>query len=66
MKKGLEIAPNNPEIWYNLGGAYFTMKEYPKAMEAWEKTLQLKPSHQQAQQGYAAIKAMMASQPVKK
>jgi hypothetical protein len=65
MKKGLEIAPNNPEIWYNLGGAYFTMKDYPEAMAAWEKTLQLKPDHQQAQQGYAAIKSMMGIQPVK-
>jgi tetratricopeptide (TPR) repeat protein len=66
MKKGLEIAPNNPEIWYNLGGAYYTIKEYQKAMEAWDKTLQLKPDHQQARQGYAAIQAMMGTQTVKK
>lgn len=56
METGVKIAPANAEIWYNLGGAYFTIKNYPKAIEAWEKTLQLKPDHQQAKEGLSALK----------
>ncbi len=56
METGIHIAPGNAEIWYNLGGAYYTIKNYPKAIEAWEKTIQLKPDHQQAKEGLNALK----------
>jgi len=66
MQIGLQIAPNNAEIWYNLGGAYFTVKDYQKAMDAWGKTLELNPNHQQAAQGYNTLKKMLTGTPVKK
>jgi hypothetical protein len=65
MEKAKEINPNNPEIWYNIGGAYYTIKNYQKALECWGQALQLKPDHQQALQGYTALKNMMNPQPVK-
>ena len=55
IEKGLTIDSNFVELWYNLGGLYFTIKDYPNAKHAWEKTLQLKPDHKLAQQGYAAL-----------
>ncbi len=58
MQKGLQVAPNNAEIWYNLGGAYFTIKDYPKALDAWARTLQLNPNHPQAKHGYETLKNM--------
>lgn len=64
MEKAREILPNNPEIWYNIGGAYYTIKDYQKAIDAWGKTLQLKPDHQQARQGYEALMKIITSQPV--
>lgn len=64
MEKAKQIAPNNPEIWYNIGGAYFTINDYQKALEAWGKTLEIKPDHQQAQQGYMELKKIIANQPV--
>ena len=66
MEKAKQIAPNNPDVWYNLGGAYYTIKDYPKAMEAWQHTLQLKPDHAQAKQGCEALQRMMGPQPIQK
>jgi tetratricopeptide (TPR) repeat protein len=67
MQKGLEVDPDNAEIWYNIGGAYYTVKDYQKALEAWEKTLQLKPDHQLARNGYTILKNMLSSpKPLKK
>ena len=55
IEKASQIAPNNPETWYNLGGVYFTYKNFGKAKEAWEKTLQLNPNHEMARKGLAAL-----------
>jgi hypothetical protein len=44
------LEPNNPEAWYNLGGAYFNSRKYFEAKQAWERTLQLNPNHAQAKQ----------------
>jgi len=66
MEKAKAITPNNPEVWYNLGGAYFTIKDYQKALDCWQKTLELKPDHPQAKQGYEALKAMVAQSSMKK
>lgn len=55
LEKGTNVDPSNPELWYNLGGASFTIKDYAKARMAWTKTLQLKPDHKEAQQGMMAL-----------
>ncbi|MGZ4036082.1 MAG: tetratricopeptide repeat protein, partial [Bacteroidia bacterium] len=55
LEKAVEIAPQNADYWYNIGGAAFTMKDYEKARFAWTKTLELKRDYVQAQQGMNAL-----------
>jgi len=55
MKKGLAFTPNNPDIWYNIGGVYFTIHQYDSARMAWNKTLQLKPDYKDALRGMSAL-----------
>ncbi|NDC40750.1 MAG: tetratricopeptide repeat protein [Chitinophagia bacterium] len=61
FKKGLAIDSTNFELWYNMGGAYYTNKQYREAINAWNMSLQIKPGYQQAIQGmnaaYNALKA---------
>jgi len=42
------LEPNNPEAWYNLGGAFYNSRNYVKAKQAWERTLMLNPNHVEA------------------
>ena len=53
FERASKIFPQDPEIWYNLGGSAFSLGDYAKARMAWEKCLQLKPDHQQAKNGLA-------------
>lgn len=62
MMKASEVDPENAEIWYNLGGACFTIKKYDKAREAWEKTIQLNPNHKDALRGLDALKIIKYSE----
>ena len=55
LEKAVEADPSNPDLWYNLGGASFTVNDFKRAREAWTKTLELKPDYEQAKQGLAAI-----------
>ena len=55
LEQAVEIEPGNADYWYNLGGASFTIKDFEKAKAAWKKTLELKPDHEQARQGLAAL-----------
>jgi protein O-mannosyl-transferase len=43
MRKGISEDSTIAEIWYNLGGAYFSIHQYDSARYAWITTLQLKP-----------------------
>lgn len=47
--------PDNPEIWYNLGGAYYSVQKYDKAKEAWNRCLTIKPDHPQARLGMSDL-----------
>jgi tetratricopeptide (TPR) repeat protein len=58
-KKGLAIDPTNADLWYNMGGAYFTNKQYPDALDCFKKALQLKPNNPNAQQGISAAMQML-------
>jgi cytochrome c-type biogenesis protein CcmH/NrfG len=53
FERASKIFPQDPEIWYNLGGSAFSLGDYAKARMAFEKCLQLKPDHQQAKNGLA-------------
>ena len=56
IRKASAIDPQNAEIWYNLGGAYFTRQEFEKAQEAWNNVLLINPDHQDAKRGLEALK----------
>jgi hypothetical protein len=58
MKKALKHDSMNADIWYNLGGAYFTIQQYDSAKYAWLKTLQYKPDNADAQRGLQAINSV--------
>lgn len=55
LEKAAAIDPSNPDIWYNLGGASYTVQDYKRAREAWTQALMLKPDYEQAKQGLQAI-----------
>jgi len=67
--KGIAIDSTNSDLWYNLGGAYFSNKQYKEAVGAWQIALKIKPDNKQAQAGMqAAMGALNAAngQPPKK
>lgn len=51
IKEGINIEPENPYMWYNLGRAYFNNKKYDSARYDWELTLKLNPSFEDARKG---------------
>lgn len=55
FEKGTRIYPQDPELWYNLGGACFSMGYLSKAKMAFERCLQIKPDHAQARNGLSNI-----------
>ncbi len=55
LKKGLMADNTNPDLWYNIGGAYFTIKQWDSARYAWNAALQLKPDYDLAKKGLAAL-----------
>lgn len=60
MQKGISEDSTNPELWYNLGGIYYTVHLFDSARYAWNRTLQLNPEPtllQAAQGGLSALPA---------
>lgn len=55
MRKALFDDSTNADIWYNIGGAYFTLHKYDSARYAWLKALQYKPDDVNAQRGLQAL-----------
>jgi protein O-mannosyl-transferase len=55
MNKALIYDSANSDIWYNIGGAYFTIQKYDSAKYAWLKALQYKPGNIDAQRGLQAL-----------
>jgi tetratricopeptide (TPR) repeat protein len=53
FERALRFKANDPEIWYNLGGVSYNLKDYAKAKEAFAKCLQLDPNNQLAKNGLA-------------
>ncbi|MHB9154876.1 MAG: tetratricopeptide repeat protein [Endomicrobiales bacterium] len=46
FRKVLEIDPNNPENYYNLGQAYIKQEEYEKALQAFMQGVRLNPGNE--------------------
>ncbi len=65
-KKGLKIDSTNVDLWYNMGGAYYTNKQYPEAAGAFQKALKINPNNQQAQNGLNATIQMLNGGPAQK
>lgn len=55
IKEAIAEYPRDADLWYNLGGAYFTAHIYDSAYYTWQKTLQINPRHALAKQGLASI-----------
>jgi tetratricopeptide (TPR) repeat protein len=57
LYRAKNVAPNNPEAYYNLGGAYLSVARNLDSAEFYfTKTVQMNPQHQQANQGLASVK----------
>ncbi len=70
FNKGIRIDSTNAELWYNLGGAYYSNKQLPQAIQAWNMAIKINPNHTQAKAGRQAaidlVKQAMATNPNKK
>lgn len=61
FQRASKVFPRDPEIWYNLGGAAFSLRDFGRAKFAFERCLQLNPNHAQAKNGLANIPAGVTS-----
>ncbi|MGZ3864553.1 MAG: tetratricopeptide repeat protein [Bacteroidia bacterium] len=57
FQRATKICPNDSQLWYNLGGVSYTLKDYAKAKEAFTRCLQIDPNNQQAKNGLAGCPA---------
>ncbi|MGH7376550.1 MAG: tetratricopeptide repeat protein, partial [Candidatus Methylomirabilales bacterium] len=53
LRGGLELDANDPELWYNLGVAYLSKREFNQAREAFAATIQRDPEHLDARNNLA-------------
>ncbi len=63
LKKGIAVDSLNPELWYNLGGALYSNRQLPDAIDAWKTALKLKPDYTQAQRGLQAAMGALNGTP---
>lgn len=47
-KKAIELKPDYPEAWYNLGNCYGKTRRFNEAMDCMNKAISLKPNYVQA------------------
>lgn len=59
LEKSARYGPDRFEIWYNLGGAYYSGKFYEKALESFEKALALNPNHTESIQGRNSCRQLL-------
>ncbi|MFV2089692.1 MAG: tetratricopeptide repeat protein, partial [Pseudomonadales bacterium] len=51
LKKAIEIDPDNPDLWINLGAFYAKRWDYEHAIQAYQMTLQIEPQNRGAMSG---------------
>jgi len=49
FRNAIQVLPTNPEAYYQLGMAYISVENYPRALAAFNETLSLNPKHTGAQ-----------------
>jgi len=54
-KKALEINPRHPNVYNNLGIAYFESGEREEAIAAFKKALDINPNHAEARRNLETI-----------
>ncbi len=59
LKKSVSYMPGNAEVWYNLGGAQYSLHDYRAALKSFEKAIKLRPGYQEAIQGLEAVKVLL-------
>ena len=52
---GLDLNPNDDNLWYNLGGILYTQQDFTGAKQAWEKALSINPNNIEARSGLDAL-----------
>ncbi len=45
FETGIQCAPENPDLWINLGGTFFNLNQYDSARNAWTKVVQINPNY---------------------
>ncbi len=66
-KKGLLVDSTNADLWYNMGGAYYTNKQYMEALGCFQRAQKLKPDNPNAAQGInATMQALSQTGQLKK
>jgi tetratricopeptide (TPR) repeat protein len=58
-KKGLQVDSASVDLWYNMGGAYYTDKKFPEAISCFKTALKYQPNNAQAQNGLNAALSVM-------
>lgn len=53
LETAVELAPTDAKAFYLLGMQYENIKDYPRAIESFEKTVSLKPDYRAARAGLA-------------
>jgi tetratricopeptide (TPR) repeat protein len=56
------LTPNDPEAWYNLGGAYLNQGKYVQAKKSWDRALQLNPNYAEVKKVLPMITPQMLGQ----
>jgi tetratricopeptide (TPR) repeat protein len=57
LESSLQYAQNDPQVWYNLAGVYFNLKNNSKAIEALKRCLAISPGYNAARVFYAQLMA---------
>lgn len=58
-KKALTVDSTNVDVWYNMGGAYYTEKRFPEAISCFQTVLKYQPNNPQAKNGLNAAISVM-------
>ena len=61
--KAKDLDSTNAEVYYHLGGAYYTLQQFLEAQKAWAKALELKPDYKEARTGYDVVTQQLKAFP---
>jgi Putative Zn-dependent protease, contains TPR repeats len=58
LNKSLQFNNSDPQVWYNLAGAYYNSGQLDKAINALKNCLRISPNYKPAQTFYESLKAL--------